>query len=632
MLRANRFDPTLLCFILIFAGMFLSCSSPGEHQDTEQANKKSMHTIEDPHSFSDPAEAVITHLDLDIVADFDHKVLFGSANYTIETAPDASEIIFDTDDGLEIKSVTLDNGQEATYRLGEEDDLLGRPLIVEIDPGTERVSIRYSTTPRAAALQWLEPQLTAGGKFPFLYSQGQAILTRSWIPIQDSPGIRITYTAEVTVPGNMLAVMSASNPQEKNETGTYTFRMEQPIPPYLMAIAAGNLAFASISDRTGVYAEPPTLDAAAYEFGNMDSMLISAEELYGPYLWDRFDVLVLPPAFPFGGMENPRLTFATPTILAGDRSLTSLIAHELAHSWSGNLVTNATWDDFWLNEGFTVYFERRIMEELYGKEYAEMLASLGLQDLKEDIDDLGPESEDTHLKLDLKGRNPDEGMTDIAYEKGYFFLRLIEETVGRDTFDRFLKTYFNDHKWETITSKQFLEYLDRHLLRPTDTNLNVDEWVYGPGLPDNCPEVEARRFVQVLKAQQDFLSGNMPAGELNTGQWSTHEWLYFIRKMPRDTESEKLRSLDRAYGLSESGNSEIQAAWYELSIYSGYSKVNIDRIEQFLIEVGRRKFLTPLYKGLKNTDQLDKARAIYKKARPGYHSVSRNTLDDILNA
>lgn len=616
--------------IFVLAGGIPSCTSPDSKQSDTTSKTDSMSATNDPHSFSNSAEARIEHLALDITANFEKQVISGTATYDIKTSEDAEEIIFDTKN-LDINSVQLGNGDVAEYSLGDSSELLGRPLIVQITPETEKVSITYSTNPGAAALQWLDPELTAGGEMPFLYSQGQAILTRTWIPIQDSPGIRITYEADVKVPKGMLAVMSASNPREKDGEGTYSFTMDQPIPPYLMALAAGDLTFASISNRTGVYAEPASIEAAKYEFGNMDSMLVAAEELYGPYLWDRFDVLVLPPAFPFGGMENPRLTFATPTILAGDRSLTALIAHELAHSWSGNLVTNATWDDFWLNEGFTVYFERRIMEALYGVEYANMLAELGLQDLEEDIDELGANSEDTHLHLDLESRNPDEGMTSIAYEKGYFFLRTLEETVGRDTFDAFLKQYFEDHKWETVTTDEFVQYLKKHLIEPTNADIDVDRWIYGPGIPENVLEIDAVRFNQVDQTLNAFLSGDRSAENLNGEDWSTHEWLYFIRKIPRETELEKLQALDRTFELSQSGNSEIQAAWYELSIYSGYYKENIDRIEEFLTDVGRRKFLTPLYKALKKTGQLDKARSIYEEARPGYHSVSKNTLDELLN-
>ncbi|HEY0742319.1 MAG TPA: M1 family aminopeptidase/hydrolase, partial [Chryseosolibacter sp.] len=349
-------------------------------QCTNQPKQETHAMKKDPHSYSKPTEAKVTHLSWKASVDFDLKTIQATATWNIEQIGNPKEIVFDTK-GLTIQTVTLDDGTAAEYKSGKPDEILGSELVVSIKPETKSVSIQYVTDPSAEALQWLSAQQTAGKKFPFLFTQSQAILARSWVPCQDSPGIHFTYDAEVTVPKDLLALMSASNPQQKNSTGVYKFEMKQPISSYLLALAVGDVSFKPISDRSGVYAEPSLVDTAAWEFADLEKMIAGAEELYGPYAWERYDVIVLPPSFPFGGMENPRLTFATPTILAGDRSLTSLIAHELAHSWSGNLVTNATWNDFWLNEGFTVYFETRIMEKLYGKDYAEMLASLNLQDL-----------------------------------------------------------------------------------------------------------------------------------------------------------------------------------------------------------------------------------------------------------
>jgi leukotriene-A4 hydrolase len=469
--------------------------------------------------------------------------------------------------------------------------------------------------------------LTADKNHPAPFTQGQAILTRTWIPCQDSPGIRITYDATMRVPKDLMAVMSATNPQKKSADGVYTFEMKQPIPAYLIALAVGDLEFRPIGDRTGIYAEPSVIDAAVNEFADMEKMLIAAENLYGAYDWERYDVIVLPPSFPFGGMENPRLTFATPTIIAGDRSLTSLIAHELAHSWSGNLVTNATWDDFWLNEGFTVYFERRIMEALYGEDYANMLSVLGHQDLVSDIHDL--EDADTHLKLDLKDRDPDDGMTDIAYEKGAFFLQLLERQVGREKFDEFVSKYFQKHKFQTITTEDFVKYLNEHLIQPNEIRLDLDEWIYGPGIPDNIFLRGSDRFKNVETQVEQFYKTNDVKG-LNTSDWTTHEWLHFIRNIKPDTGNPMMAKLDTTFGFSDSGNSEILAAWFEVSIKNGYALKILPKIEKFLTSVGRRKFLTPLYRGMKENDMYPQAKAIYAKARPNYHSVSRGTMDALM--
>jgi len=429
----------------------------------------------------------------------------------------------------------------------------------------------------------------------------------------------------------MIALMSASNPMERADDGTYKFEMPQAIPSYLLAMAVGNVRFEAISERTGVYAEPSLLDTSAYEFADLEKMVQAAEELYGPYAWGRYDLIVLPPSFPFGGMENPRLTFATPTILAGDRSLVSLVAHELAHSWSGNLVTNATWDDFWLNEGFTVYFEHRIMEAVYGREYSEMLASLTRDGLQEAAAEMLKEMpNDTKLKLDLEGRNPDDGVTSIPYDKGYFFLRLMEETVGRERFDEFLKNYFQGHKFEVMTTEEFISYLKENLLSEEEyASVRVDEWIYETGIPSNLPEVPSDRFAAVSAIVTSFMAeGELPSADVSNA-WTTHEWLHFINSLPADISKEQLGVLDGAYGLSASGNSEISAAWFQPTIAAAYEPV-YSKVESFLISVGRRKFLTPTYRALLDAGQEQMAKDIYAKARPNYHAVSRETMDALL--
>ena len=390
-------------------------------------------------------------------------------------------------------------------------------MSIPITPQSKKVSVDYTTSPDASAFLWVE------GESPFLFTQSQAILARTWVPCQDSPGVRFTYSADVEVPSNLMALMSAVNPTEKSQDGRYHFDMAQPIPstslPWRLAMWCSNLWV-----RTGVYATPDLIEAAAYEFAEMEDMLVAAEGLYGKNAWERYDLLVLPAAFPFGGMENPRLTFATPTIIASDRSLVSLVAHELAHSWSGNLVTNATWDDFWLNEGFTVYFEQRIMEAVYGRDISEMLSTLSYQGLVGEVDaimDANPN--DTHLRLHLKDRDPDDGMTAIAYDKGYFFLRLLEETVGRETFDAFLKTYFTTHAFQVMDTDTFLNYLDAHLLvdEALREAVNVPAWVDGPGLPDNCPEVASTRIERTDAALASWVDGTLATKAL---PWN--DWLY----------------------------------------------------------------------------------------------------------
>ena len=605
------------------------CQSGGPAEDEE--TNMSTTQVPDPHTFAKPEEAVVKHLDWTATVNFEEKVIDGVARLTIERSPEAETLILDSK-GLQISRVTIgsaDAEEETEYSLGAEQPHMGQPLIINLKPTTTEVTVYYQTSPDAEALQWLAPVQTAGKEQPFLFTQSQAILARSWVPIQDSPGIRFTYSATVTVPQGLMALMSASNPTEISEDGTYAFTMAQPIPAYLLALSVGDVRFEAIGPRSGVYAEPSTLQAAAYEFAELEEMITAAENLYGPYRWDRYDLIVLPPSFPFGGMENPRLTFATPTILAGDRSLVSLVAHELAHSWSGNLVTNATWNDFWLNEGFTVYFEQRIMEAMEGRDYSEMLASLSQQDLKAEVAEMMEQHpEDTRLKLELEGRSPDDGVTTIAYDKGYFFLRWLEETAGREAFDKFVKTYFETHAFKTMTTEAFLQYMEENLVKANNLDLDSADWgawVYGTGLPETLPAVSSDKFEMVDNVLDAYLAG----GEIAPEGWSSHEWLRFVRQIPEDISLEQMAALDAQFGFSQTGNSEVLTAWLEQSIRHQYEPA-YPALRNFLVHTGRRKFLVPLYRVMLETDQKAMADSIYAEARPNYHFVSTNTLDAML--
>lgn len=617
--------------MILVAAVIASCS-PNKSNEEVSTLTSAPEMINDPHSYAEPVQSLVTHLDWKANVDFETKVITAEATLSLQNAGDAAQVVLDTK-ALTIESVTS-NGEELDFVLGENDEFLGQPLSIKISPETTAVTIKYTTSENAEALQWLSPVQTADKKAPFLFTQSQAILARSWVPIQDSPGIRFTYNAEVTVPSNLLALMSAENPTEKNESGTYSFKMEQPIPAYLLALAVGDLEFKPLGPRSGVYAEPSVVEGAAYEFEDLEKMITAAEELYGPYRWDQYDLIVLPPSFPFGGMENPRLTFATPTILAGDKSLTSLVAHELAHSWSGNLVTNATWNDFWLNEGFTVYFEQRIMEKLYGRDYSEMLASLAAQDLGEEVDEMMKSNkDDTKLKLALDGRNPDDGMTSIAYDKGYLFLRSLEEEIGREKFDTFLKYHFDANAFKVMTTEEFVDELKTELYEKNGLAFNSDKvnaWIYEPGLPADKPQPTSDKFMKVDE-QWAKLGTETALTEINTEDWSSHEWLHFVRNIPNDYTKEQMAELDAAFGFTKTGNSEVLTEWLVQSVKRDYEGAN-DRLSSFLINTGRRKFLMPLYKELIKTDAgMTMAKNIYADARPNYHFVSTNSIDALLN-
>lgn len=588
----------------------------------------------DIHSYAQPEEARVTNVSLDLTPDFTRKQIAGVARLTIQRSAGADSVVLDVRD-LNIRSVTDAKGSPLGFAIGTQKETFGAPLTIALPPSGDTIVVTYETSPSAAATQWLSAEQTAGGKTPFLFTQGQSILTRTWVPTQDGPGIRQTYDATVHVPAGMRAVMSAEHvgmDGEKDAQGlsVYRFRMPHAIPPYLIALSVGDIAFRPIGQTTGVYAEPSVVDRAADEFAEIDKMITAAEKLYGKYRWGRYDILVLPPSFPFGGMENPTLTFATPTILAGDRSLVSLVAHELAHSWSGNLVTNATWNDFWLNEGFTTYIESRIMEEVRGKEYADMLRLLGRQDLERTITELAPKPEDTRLQIDLAGRDPDDGTTDIAYEKGAAFLQTIESVVGRERLDKFLRAYFDRFAFQPMSSERMLAYMKENLLSAEEAEkVNIQAWVYQPGLPANAPVITSTAFADVDKQVEAWKAGS-EAAKLSTSEWSTHEWLHFLRALPDTVPAARLDDLDKTFKLSTSGNSEIQFAWFKIAIANRYETA-FAALERFLTSQGRRKFIAPLYADLAKTEW-GKAMAmrIYTKARPTYHSVATGTIDKSL--
>ncbi len=621
------FKSNLIRYFSIFLALF------GSFMITACANAPADSGRKDVHSYARQDEVVVTHLDWDAEVDFEQKRITAKASLHINNQTGANKLYLDSRD-LTIQRATLNDAEsETTYQLAEPKEFLGQQLAIDILPQTKVVHIYYHTDPDAAALQWLSPSQTAGKKHPFLFTQSQAILARTWIPCQDSPGIRITYSARVKVDPALMAVMSAENTIAKNDSGIYRFEMRQPIPSYLLALAVGDIEYRSLGANSGVFAEPGVIARAAFEFADTESMMAASEKLYGPYRWEKYDIIVLPPSFPYGGMENPRLTFATPTILAGDRSLVSLIAHELAHSWSGNLVTNATWGDFWLNEGFTTYFEMRIMEAIAGKSYAEMLSQLSYQDCIADLERYGWHSSDTHLYIDLEGRDPDDVPSGVAYDKGRLFLTMLEMEFGREKWDAFLKTYFNTFAFKSMTTADFLDYLRKNLLQndaALEEKLKIKDWVYGPGLPDNCPVPKSNEFQRVESQLNAWKSGKS-ASELTIDNWTTHHWLHFLRNLPEAMTAEQMANLDAAFRFTNSGNSEILCAWFEHAIKNNYTTAD-PALAEFLTSMGRRKFLRPLYEAMAETSPgKEKARKIYEEARSGYHPVSYATIDKILD-
>ncbi|MEV0800051.1 M1 family metallopeptidase [Kribbella sp. NPDC050281] len=583
----------------------------------------------DRHSYAEPALVRTTHLELDVELDFDEKVLAGTATHTLAWTGTSDRLVLDTRDltVLGVEGATADGWEPLEYSLAVPDKELGSALTIRT-PQHQRVRISYRTAPTATGLQWLEPSMTAGGVMPFMFSQSQAIHARSWVPVQDTPSVRFSYAAHVTAPPELMVLMSADNGTTSRRTGSYDVVMPEPIPSYLLAIAAGDLVFEPIGERSGVWAEPEMARRAATEFADTEEMMRVTEALFGPYRWGRYDILVLPPSFPYGGMENPRMTFATPTVVIGDKSLVSVVAHELAHSWSGNLVTQDSWDDIWLNEGFTSYVENRIVEAVYGTEFAVMETAIKQHATVVKLDPLTP----AELAVELPGlnhRSEYHGTTSCGPLKGSWFLSWLEERFTREVFDPFLRGYFDRFAFRSINSEDFVAHLREHLLEPHPgvvTDAEVAAWLDEPGIPAFAARAVSDRFEAVDEARDRWLgTGELPQG---AAAWTTQEWLRFLDAAPDVLGAVQLQQLDREFGLTGTANGEIARRWYQIVAASSYEAAYAE-LAGFLTNVGRMKLVLPVYRALAGTDR-EFAAEVFAKARPGYHPITTAAVQKIL--
>ncbi len=588
----------------------------------------------DPHSFAQPDQVRVTHLDLDLKIDFPQQQLDGKATLTLDWKnPKATSLVLDTRD-LKIASIegidAKGHANALKFALAPRDKELGSKLTIATPQQPAQVRIVYSTVPTASGLQWLTPEQTADKKLPFMFSQSESIHARSWVPLQDTPAVRFTYTANVTAPKDVRVVMSAINDANHPLDGNFSFNQPHPIPSYLLAIAAGDIAAKETGPRSAVYAEPSVVGKAAKEFEDTEKLIASAEKLYGPYAWDRYDLLVLPPSFPFGGMENPNMTFATPTLLVGDKSLVSVISHELAHSWSGNLVTSAAWRDIWLNEGFTTYVQGRITEAVYGKTLADEEALLSARGLQKTIGEMPVNSQ--RLAPEPRGIGADDSLSEVPYDKGSWFLRTLEQRFGRETFDAYLKGYFNHFAFQSITTEQMLDYLKANLFDKNPGKMSWDEvkaWVYDPGIPKNAPLPTSARFDAIDKERTAFLAGTLSADKLDAKGWNTQEWMYFLDGMPDVAPLDKLKQLDATWHLTGTPNAEIGMRWYTHAIAAGDKDVWSAAAEH-MTRIGRLYLTMPLYKAFAKTPEgLAYAEQVYAKAKSGYHPMTQQAVEAV---
>ena len=573
----------------------------------------------DPHSYFDDAQPRSTRWRLRLRADFISKVLSGEAEILFDRAGGAVDL--DTK-GLTIKSVSV------PFELAPEEPILGRRLRVVLPAGASSVVISYETSPTAAGLQWLSPEQTEGKRRPFLFSQCQAIHARGVVPCQDSAAARITYEAELDVPDGLTAVMSAGPAGDATaEKGrrVFRFKMPQPIPSYLLALAVGELEGRDLSHRSRVWAEPATIEKAAWEFAGVESMIAKAEALFGPYDWDRYDMLVLPPSFPYGGMENPRMTFLTPTLLAGDRSLVDVVAHELAHSWTGNLVTNATAEHFWLNEGFTVWAERRILKALHGDEGAALGWAIGQRELEEALERFQDTPALTCLRTHLAGVDPDDAFSNVPYEKGARFVTALERAVGTAPFDEFVKAYMKRFRFQSITTETFCAFVEAKFPGLLD-RVGAAAWLDKPGLPAGAPRFVSPRLEELTALADGWPAGRRPdPAALRSAPAA--ELVIFLQRLPRELSVADCAWLDEHLKLTQRGNYEILAQWLAIAATSGYAPA-FPRLRELLSSVGRMKYVRPLYQALGKTPAgRELAREVFISAAPAYHALTRRAAE-----
>ncbi len=579
----------------------------------------------DPHSYCDDTQAETESFALRAQVDFATHTLTADVTLVFRAAATGT-LDLDTRD-LAIDRVEDASGGPLEFVLHPAEPHLGQRLTIEIAAPTPSIRIAYRTSPEASALQWLAPAQTAGGARPFLFSQCQAIHARAVIPLQDTPRLRVRYTAELTFPRELTLVMAAADRGRRDDgaLATHRFELPQPIPPYLFAFALGDLASRELSPRSRVWAEPAIVDAAASEFAEVEAMMTAAEAIFGPYDWERFDILAMPPSFPYGGMENPRLTFLTPTVIAGDRSLVSVVAHELAHSWTGNLVTNANAEHFWLNEGFTVYAERRILEVLHGPELAALRAALGRRELEESITRFADRPMLTRLRTHLAGIDPDDAYSRVPYEKGYLFLCELEAAAGRDAFTRWLRSYLDAFRFGAVTTEDFEAHIAAAL---PDVLAKVDAraWLDGEGIPKAAQARTSARLDAI-----EALRGAVPPAAKGAA-WTPLEWTLYLESVARPAPEATCRALDETFQLTASTNFDVLVPWLRLALESGYTRA-VPRAQEVLASVGRMKYLRPLYTALAADVRMrDIARATYDKNRASYHPIARQMVESILRA
>jgi leukotriene-A4 hydrolase len=604
----------------------------------------------DYHSYANIDQFRITHMELDLRV----WIVKGSTNQSLDgfvalqikrLDPNATELVLDTK-GLMISEVSqkatdmlgaTSKSQETwvsrPFHMGKSDPILGSALVIELPPSkktTELIRIDYETTDDASGLQWLDAKNALGLSKPFLYTRSEAIGARSWIPLQDTPEVRMTYALRLHIPPNMKAVMSGESDPKVKAKGEYLFEMSKPTPAWSIALAVGDLQYKETGPRSGVYADKSMIKAAAKSFADTEAMLQADEKMFGTYRWSRYDIVVMPSNYPTIGAGDPRVAFVSPTVAGEDDNSTAALAREIAHSWAGDLVSNATWRDLWLNEGIAAYIESRTITALYGAERASAEEVAGLKALRAELAVLKPA--DQLLAVDLRGRDPRQGYTAVPYEKGRLFMNFLDAKFGREHFDAFLRGYFDRFAYKSVSTEQFIQYLRETLLDRYPgivTPAEVDQWVNGPGIPAYAVLPASNMLQAVEQVRAAFLAGKLQAKQFGA-DWLSEQWIYFFDYMPGPLSALQLAALDQAHDFSKSGDGEIERSWFSQVIAANYRPA-YPRLEEFLSSVGEVKLITPLYVQLMKTDSgATLAKRLYTKARPAYHPDAVAAIDTIV--
>jgi len=625
------------------ASLALACSSRAAAADLEPIQSGL-----DYHSFANVEQFRVTRVGLSLRVDFRNKVLFGAAVLEVKRLdPRASELVLDTRD-LDVRDVSEKasnvlgalSKSETTwvsrpFHFDKADPILGSPLVIELPPllkkSTETIKIEYITSPSAPGLVWLTDQQTLGKHHPFLFSLSSPIGARSWIPLQDTPQVRASYSAVIYTDNDVLAVMSAKNDPKAKRNGEYSFIQSDAIPSCLIALAVGDLRFKELGPRTGVYAEKPLADEAAKEFADAEALLRAGERLFGAYRWDRFDIVVPPPSFPVAEVGDPDASFVSPSVVTGDRSRESVAAQAVAEAWSGELVSSATWRDAWIGAGLAVYMRGRILEEVYGAQRAAAERAMQLRSLREELARQDPA--DQVLAADFRRRDPGAASREPADEKAGLLFAQLDGKFGRERFDAFLKAYFDHFMLKSITTEQFLTYLKDNLLDryPGIISANqVTAWVMTPGIPADAPFPASSGLESVDAARSAWLAGKVPAKKLDTRGWLTPQWTYFLDNFQGPLRKDQLADLDQAFGFTRTANAEIASGWLLLVIRNTYQPSYL-RLEQYLETTGRQSLIEPLYIELMKTAAgATLAKRVYALAKPAYAARTAAALNAIV--